>query len=146
MSLQRYDKSGKVETRSAIRMKLDGASDHAEVTGEADNGSRSNYFLGNDPSQWRTDVPNYGRVKYGSIYDGIDLVYYGTGQQLEYDFVVRPGHDPKNIKLKFDGVESAKVDEKSGDLILETGAGAIRQLKPFVYQNANGARTEIAST
>ena len=146
VSLQRYDKSGKVETRSAIRMKLDGASDHAEVTGEADNGSRSNYFLGNDPSQWRTDVPNYGRVKYGSIYDGIDLVYYGTGQQLEYDFVVRPGHDPKNIKLKFDGVESAKVDEKSGDLILETGAGAIRQLKPFVYQNANGARTEIAST
>lgn len=146
LSLQKYGKAGKVVSRSAVRMTIDGANEAAAVEGEEQAEGRSNYFVGNDPEKWRTDIPNFKRVKYESIYDGVDLVYYGNGQQLEYDFVVRPGHDPKQIKLKFEGIESAKVDDESGDLILETGSGSLRQLKPFVYQDAEGSRNEIAST
>jgi hypothetical protein len=146
LSLQRYGEYGKIDSRSAVRMTLEGASETAAIAGENAGEGRSNYLIGNDPEKWRTDIPNYSRVRYSSVYNGIDLVYYGNGQQLEYDFVVRPGMDPAQIKLKFEGVESARVDEASGDLLLETGSGTLRQLKPFVYQDAEGVRTEIAST
>lgn len=145
LSLQKQNAAGKVEKQSAVRMTIEGAQESASIDGENPTEGRSNYFIGNDPEKWRTDIPNYGGVRYRSIYEGVDLVYYGNGQQLEYDFVVRPGYDPRAIKLKFEGVESAKVDEVSGDLILDTGAGELRQLKPFVYQNKDGQRSEIAS-
>jgi hypothetical protein len=128
LSLQRSGKSGKIESASAVRMTIDGGSETAVIAGENRGEGRSNYFIGNDPENWRTDIPNYGRVKYSSVYDGVDLVYYGNGQQLEYDFVVHPGMDPGQIKLRFEGVESAKIDEASGDLLLETGSGTLRQL------------------
>jgi hypothetical protein len=146
LSLQKYGKSGKVESRSAVRMSIDGASEFASIAGRDQSEGRSNYFLGNDPAEWRTDIPNFKKVKYESIYDGVDLIYYGNGQQLEYDFVVRPGHDPKQIRLKFEGLESARIDSRSGDLVLDTGAGTVRQLKPLVYQTTDGERTEIASS
>ena len=146
LSLQRYGKSGKVESQSAVRMRIDGANEMAAVEGEGQTEGRSNYFIGNDPDKWRTDIPTYGSVKYSSVYDGVDLVYYGNGQQLEYDFIVRPGTDPRRIKLRFDGVDAAKIEDKTGDLLLDTGSGTLRQHKPFVYQNVAGERTEIAST
>ena len=145
LALQRYGKSGKIESRTAVRMTVEGAREDAAIDGEGLADGRSNYFIGNEPADWRTDIPNYHRVKYGSIYDGVDLVYYGNGRQLEYDFIVRPGRDPRQIKLKLEGVEEATIDKKTGDLVLETGSGTLRQLKPFVYQEGDGARTEVAS-
>ena len=145
LALQRYGKSGKIESQSAVRMSIAGANENASVDGEDVAEGKSNYFIGNKQEDWRTDIPNYRRVKYGSVYDGVDLVYYGNGRQLEYDFVVQPGRDPRQIKLKLEGVERATVDKKTGDLVLETGSGSIRQLKPFVYQQIDGAKTEIAS-
>ncbi|HEX6126340.1 MAG TPA: SBBP repeat-containing protein, partial [Pyrinomonadaceae bacterium] len=146
LSLQRYGNTGKIESQSAVRVTIDGSSESASVEGEKPNDGRSNYFIGNDPEKWRTDIPHYDRVKYTSVYDGVDLVYYGNGQQLEYDFLVRPGHDPQQIKLRFEGLETAKIDEDTGDLLLETGSGTLRQMKPFVYQEIDGKRIEIAST
>ena len=145
LSLQRYGKSGKIESRSAVRITVEGSSDSVAIEGEDLAEGKSNYFIGNNPEEWRTDIPNYRRVKYSSIYDGVDLVYYGNGRQLEYDFIVRPGRDPRQIKLKLEGVEHATVDQETGDLVLETGSGTVRQLKPFVYQLSDGVRTEIAS-
>ena len=101
-----------------------GENDIASVEGDDLSDGRTNYFIFNDQEDWRTDIPNYRRVKYGSIYDGVDLVYYGNGRQLEYDFVVQPGRDPRQIKLKLEGVEQDTIDKKTGDLVLETGAGA----------------------
>jgi len=60
---------------------------------------KSNYFIGNDPKKWRTNVPNYAKVKYANVYPGVDVVYYGNQGQLEYDFVVQPGADPRQIVL-----------------------------------------------
>ncbi|MEO6334205.1 MAG: Ig-like domain-containing protein [Pyrinomonadaceae bacterium] len=146
LTLQRHGKSGKVESQSAVRMGIEGSNESATIAGEDLREGRSNYFIGSDPEKWRTDVPNFQKVKYKSIYDGVDLVYYGNGQKLEYDFVVGPGQDPKKIKLTFEGVESAKIDKRSGDLLLGTGSGSLRQLKPIVYQDTETGRNEIAST
>ena len=74
------------------------------MTGQDELPGKANYFLGNDPSKWRTNVPTYAKVRYESVYPGVDLVYYGTqGGELEYDFVVAPGADPNAIAL---GVET----------------------------------------
>jgi len=84
---------------AVLRMKLVGANPHAKVSGLDELPGKSNYFIGNDPKKWRTNVPNYAKVKYANVYPGVDLVYYGNQGQLEYDFVVRPGADPSSIEL-----------------------------------------------
>ncbi len=75
-------------------MKLVGANPSPQLTGLDELPGTSNYFIGNDPSKWRTNMPNYAKVEYQDVYPGIDLVYYGNQRQLEYDFVVAPGADP----------------------------------------------------
>ncbi len=116
-------------------MKLVGANASATVTGADELPGKSNYFIGNDPKKWRTNVPTYAKVKYAGVYPGVDLVYYGNqGGQLEYDFVVAPGADPNQIKLNFAGTEGMRIDAASGDLVLKLGEDEVRFHKPVVYQ------------
>jgi hypothetical protein len=95
---------------------------------------KCNYFLGNDPSKWHTDVPNYKAVVFEDIYAGIDLKYYGNGDgKMEYDFLVSPGADVSQIMVKYDGAKSVSVNE-SGELVVETGWGEMTERRPIVYQ------------
>lgn len=126
-----------------LKMELLGAKTDAAARGEELQGGRSNYFLGSDPRQWRTDVPHYGKVRYSEVYPGIDLVYYGNEGRLEYDFIVAPGQDPNRIRLGFADASSVSIDG-NGDLVLGTSAGDLRQHKPVVYQNIDGERREVA--
>ena len=88
---------------AVLRMKLVGANANAAVTGGDELPGKVNYFIGNDPKKWRTNVPTYAQVRCRNVYPGIDLVYYGNqGGQLEYDFVVAPGADPSSILLAVD--------------------------------------------
>jgi hypothetical protein len=128
----------------SLRMKLVGGNPHAAISGLEDQSAKVNYYIGNDPTRWFTDVPTYARVKYESVYPGIDLVYYGNQRQLEYDFIVAPGADPNIISLGFEGADQIEVDAR-GDLALHTSCGLIRHRKPVVYQEVNGVRQEIAS-
>lgn len=123
-------------------MRLLGAKRPGAVAGSDRLPGRVNYFVGSDPKHWRPDVPTYGRVRYQAVYPGIDLIYYGNQGQLEYDFVVAPGADPKLIRLGFDGLERVRIDE-AGDLVLETGAGQVRQARPVVYQTIDGSRKTL---
>jgi hypothetical protein len=126
-------------TESVLRMKLVGASTSAAVTGADVLPGRSNYFIGNDPKKWRTNVPSYARVKYEGVYPGVDLVYYGNQRQLECDFVLAPGADPNQIKLSFAGADGMRVDAASGDLVLKVGDNEVRFHKPAFYQPAVAA-------
>jgi hypothetical protein len=130
--------------RALVRMRLEGALPSAEATLSQSLPGVSNYFTGGDPSQWRTRIPGYARVSYRGVYPGIDLIYYGNQQQLEYDFRIAPHADPSRIRLAYDGVNSLRIDP-SGDLILETPAGTLRQRKPFVYQLIDGRKMELAA-
>jgi len=88
-------------TTDIVRMQLAGASIPSEPTGLDQLPGTSNYILGSDSSKWHTAIPTYGKVRYGGVYPGVDLVYYGNHQQLEYDFVVAPWADPGPIRLHF---------------------------------------------
>jgi hypothetical protein len=92
-----------------------------------------NYLAGDDPSAWRTDVPTFERVRYEGIHAGVDLVFYGNGRNLEYDFVVAPGADPSAVAMAFEGADDVALDE-SGDLVIRIGKDEVRQLRPAVYQ------------
>lgn len=126
-----------------VRLQLLNANPQPEVSGMDELPGKSNYFLGNDPQQWRTNVPNFAKVKYANVYPGVDQIYYGNQQQLEYDFVVAPHADPSVIKLSFDGATSLRLN-KQGDLILQTATGQIVQKKPELYQTINGIKLDIA--
>ena len=86
-----------------------GANRNSSVQGVDELPGKSNYFLGNDPAQWRVDVPNFAKVKYWGAYPGTDLVFYGNQRQLEFDFVVAPGSDPRKIRLAFPGADKLRI-------------------------------------
>ena len=125
-----------------------GANSNPQVVGLDELLGKSNYFIGNDPSNWHTNIPTYTKVQYQDIYPGIDLIYYGNQRQLEYDFVVAPGADPGAIKLAFAGLVGAthaspfRIDD-NGDLILHTEEGEVRLLQPRIYQEINGTKQAI---
>ena len=118
----------------SLRMKLEGANSNSAATGVDEAPGKANYFIGNDPAKWKKDLSSFSKVKYSGIYPGVDLIYYGNQRQLEYDFLVAPGANPKNIALAIEGAKSFRID-RNGDLVLKFPAGEMRLRKPVVYQN-----------
>ena len=104
--------------------------------------TRANYFRGRDASQWHTDIPTFGRVRERNLYPGIDLVYYGSENRLEYDFVLAPHANPARIRMRYQGAESIRVDP-AGNLILHTAHGDVIQQRPVLYQTAGSARQSV---
>lgn len=127
-----------------LHLKLMGASKGAAFVGTDPRPGVSNYFLGSDPSQWKTNVPHFGRVEMAKVYPGIDLVFYGNPQQLEYDFRVAPGADSRAIRLDVSGATSTHLDA-DGNLILATGAGNVALKHPVAYQEVAGVREQVRS-
>ena len=136
------------EEEAVLHMKLAGANPSPQVSGLDELPGKTNYFIGNDPKKWRTNVPTYAKVKYSNVYPGIDLIYYGNQRQLEYDFVVAPGADPQAIRLAFpsrdsDGAVPLRIDSQ-GDLVVHAGGEEVRLRKPVVYQEVHGQRQGLA--
>lgn len=130
------------EPLTAVRMSLDGANRNPAIVGIDELPGKANYFIGNDPKKWHTGVRSYGRVKYASVYPGIDLVYYGNQSHLEYDFVVAPGADPQRIALRINGTRKLSVNS-CGDLTLAVANGEVVLQKPLVYQVVEGGRRGV---
>lgn len=127
---------------SVLRMRPAGARPAESLTAEAALPGRSHYLNAHAPGESLTDVPRYARVRARGIYPGIDLVYYGRGKTLEYDFVVAPGADPKRIRLELEGAESLRLDEE-GNLRLGLDGGEIVQPAPVLYQETDGERRAV---
>jgi len=103
--------------------------------------SQTNYLLGSDPAQWRTHVPNYAKVIYSGLYPGIDAVFYGNGDQIEHDFIVSPGADYQQIRMRFSNDGRVSIG-KDGALTLSFEDGSVQLQKPVIYQEVNGERRE----
>lgn len=125
-----------------LRTTLAGANAQLKLRAGAPSDAKANYLLGNDATQWRTGQETYQQVRYESVYSGIDLVFYGSEGRLEYDFVVKPGADPRQIALVVDGADRIEVD-RSGDLVLRAGRFETRWAKPVLYQEQGGVRQPV---
>ncbi|HEX3203848.1 MAG TPA: SBBP repeat-containing protein, partial [Nitrospiraceae bacterium] len=103
----------------------------------------SHYLVGADPSKWQTDVPNFGRVLIEDLYPGVNVVYYGHDDRLEYDLILAAGADPARIGFHFGGARSLRLDG-DGTLVADAGEGRVRLEKPVIYQEEPGGRRLVA--
>jgi Beta-propeller repeat len=137
-------KSAKKNQTAAVRMRLLDSNPHPRITADSQLPGRSNYFIGNDPSQWHANVPQYARISYRDVYPGINMAYYGAQKQLEFDFIVAPGASPAPIRLGVSGANRIATD-KAGNLILSSSAGEVLLHKPIAYQRKDGSRNPVDS-
>lgn len=126
-----------------LRIRLEGAGPGTAAALEPLPGV-THYYRGNDPSQWRANVPQHGRVRFAGVYPGIDLDWYAREGSFEFDFVLAPGADPGTISLAFEGTERLELSD-SGDLVLHLPGGSLIFERPFSWQEVDGERREIAS-
>ena len=131
----------------AVKTVFVGANQNPEMVGENRLPWNNNYFLGSNASKWRTDVPNYGKIRLKEVYSGVDLVYYGNKNRIKYDFVVKPGKDPSKIALRYDlGVNAGNAlsVNENGELVVKTPLGNIIERKPYCYQKIDGKEIEVS--
>ena len=127
-----------------VNMRFVGANPRAEVAGEGELKGKVNYFVGRDSSKWRAGLRTFKGVRYRGLYPGVDLVFHGGGggTQLEYDFVLAPGADPRDVRLRFEGADRVSLG-KGGELLLHTKEGTVAQSAPVIYQQAGGGRRAV---
>src|SRR5437867_3781052 len=122
-----------------LRTQFIGTSPLLSIEGLEPQAGKTNYFVGGDPTTWRTNVPNFRQVKYTGIYSGIDVVFYGNELRLEYDFVVSPAGDPRSIEFSVVGANRIAVNDH-GDLVLVIAGGEVTEQVPLIYQTIDGLR------
>lgn len=130
---------------TAVAMRLVGSSPTVRIMGEAQLPGTVNYLPDNDRAHWLTGVATFARVRYSRVYPGVDLVYYGSQKQLEYDFVISPHANASQIQLRFSGTRNLSI-YADGNVSITTSNGAIIFRRPFAYQEQNGIRTQIVCT
>ncbi len=143
LALQHFASDSRHPATSVVMMKLSGGSSTGDPIGDVPLPSESNYLIGNDPGKWHRDIPQFARVRYRNVYPGIDLVYYGNQGQLEYDFEVSPGSDPKFVALKFSGARNLSIDAH-GDLVLALDGSDLQLHAPRVYQKFGDEERNVA--
>ena len=130
---------------SALRMRLVNGKPSPKISGENQLRGKSHYLRGSDPSHWQVNIPTFSRVRYQEVYPGIDLIFYGNRQRLEFDFALDSGVNPGSIELHFGG-GGGETDgfvlslDDQGDLILPEG---LRLSRPVAFQEKDGARHEV---
>jgi hypothetical protein len=118
-----------------------GANSQPAMEGSSKDRAVVNYFIGNDPEKWHSNIPTYRELVYKDIYPSIDLRLYGKGSVLEYEFVVKPGASPDEIALVYNGVDKLALEEDV--LVISTAFGPIKQTKPYIYQQIGGEVMEV---
>ena len=130
---------------AAIDMRLVGGSLKPEIVAGNELPGLINYYVGSDPKNWHTGVKQYSSVSYKEVYPGVNMVFHGAQRQLEFDFVVSPGADPKTIDLGFKGAQRLATDA-SGNLLLVSSAGDVVLHKPVAYQEKDGQREVVEAS
>jgi hypothetical protein len=136
---------GKQRQPSIVTLELTKSNKHVNPEGLDLLPGRSNYFIGKERAKWIAGIPQYGKIGFKSIYPGIDLVYYGNDGQLEYDFVLSPGADPRTIGFRVNAAKKIDLDA-SGNLSLQVANGSISLHKPMIYQEVGAGRQRIAGS
>ncbi len=124
----------------ALRLEFVGARPDALVQGER-KGPLVNLLTGGKEN-WRTGLPSYHRLVYADLWPGIDLALIGDVQRVKYEFRVKPGADPDQIRLRYRGGDALRL-ESSGELAVDTSVGTLRDQRPFSFQESNGAQAEV---
>lgn len=137
-----HSKAASSRRVGTVSLRLKRANPKPALRGETAVIGKTHYLLGRNPARWHTNVTNWKRVRGQQVYPGIDLVFHGDGNRLEYDFVVAPGASPNAIALCFN--RRARITAQ-GDLCLTVGGQSLRWQKPVAYQEVAGKRHPVES-
>jgi hypothetical protein len=129
---------------AGCQLQFVGANPAAKISGANQLTGKINYFFGNDSARWQANVPTFAQVQVEDIYPGVNVVYYGNRQKLEYDLNLAAGVNPSVVALRFDGAEKVSVNPK-GALVIHFQSGDVIQHPPVAYQNIHGVRQEVAA-
>lgn len=131
------------EARGRLGVRLLGARGGIEGVGEDYLGAKLNLLVGRDRTDWTTGKGTFGKVRFSGVYPGVDVVYYGNDERLEYDFVVGAGVDPGVVRLGLEGARGVRLGA-SGDLLIGMGGGELCQRRPVAYQDVGqGVRKRV---
>jgi hypothetical protein len=130
-------------TASVVRMAPVGMQKKVKIKALQPQECKVNYFIGNDPQKWRTNIPTYAGVLYQEAYKGIDLKFYGNGRELEYDIVIQPGADPNQVRFSYKGVDKLEVTTEGDLALVLPDGGKLLQKKPLIYQEIAGQRVAV---
>lgn len=107
---------------------------------------RNNYFLGNDPARWRSEVPLYDHVTYAGVWQGTDLRMYLHEGRFKYDLLLAPGADLSRVGLRYEGVDDLRIDDL-GRLVFRTSLGSIVEERPVAwYDDERGGAVDCRYT
>ncbi len=129
---------------SVVKLTFSQSNPRAEIVPEQRMPGYVNYLVGADSKAWKTHIPLHSRVSYRQVYPGIDLTFYGESRNLEYDFKVAAGADPRQIEMQVKGANSLQVNEE-GDLVVTVTNGTLLLKQPEAYQNIEGKRSRIGA-
>lgn len=138
----RNQSGGKSISFSHLKIQFIGSKNDSSINGEEELETKSNYLIGNNPQQWRTNISNFAKVSYEGLYPGINAVFYGSQEQLEYDFCVAPGANPKDVCLHIEGAQKLEIDER-GNLCIALDKSEVQMNKPIVYQWDNEKKVPV---
>src|SRR5579864_7998626 len=139
-TLQLFDARSK--NPHSVQMQLVGASRASRGEGQDRVAFTSAYFSANDPQGLQRSLPNFAKARYREVWPGIDVIYYGNRDKLEYDMVVAPQADPRSIRIKLTG-ESYFSLNSAGDLELRTPYGIVTHHRPVAFQVVDHQRREV---
>jgi gliding motility-associated-like protein len=138
-----YDKSepGNVIKAHCLKAVFQGANLNTNVTGLSSTEGHFNYFIGNDPARWASNVKAFQKISYQEIYPSVDLEVYSLGNSLKYDFRLRPGANLSSVTIEYQGAEEIQL--KSGNLMIRTSVNEIIEQRPYAYQVIDGKEKRV---
>lgn len=139
----RYRIAGPEGSAAEVRYRLVEATPDAGFAGLERSPTVRRRYQGSDPGDWSPNIPLYGKIRSRDVYPGVDVVYLTVNGRLRHDYVVSPGADPNRIRFRIEGAESVALTE-DGDLRVRTQAGSLAYQRPFVYQQDEFGRSQIA--
>ncbi|TAF94352.1 MAG: PKD domain-containing protein [Cytophagia bacterium] len=125
----------------AVEVAIEGANPTSQIEEQHPNAATFNYFLGNDPAHWASNVASFGEVIYHDIYPDIDLKLYAFRQTLKYEFIAKPRADVSQIKLRYEGSSGLKITDNQ--LQIQTTVNQFGEQKPYTFQEINGRTLDI---
>lgn len=123
-----------------IDIRFPGANPNPEIVSEEVLPGYYNYYNVEIPI---LAVHSFERVIYKSLYKNIDLAFYIKNKQPEYDFILHPGADIKDIQMLYEGMDAMSLD-KSGAINLSNIYGDITERITESYQKED--RKKVAVT
>ena len=127
--------------RWVVKLDFVGADPEAAPASLEESGAVVSYFKGK-PEEWKTGLRASSKIIYRELWPGIDLILYGTIDQMKYEFIVSPGADPSMIRLAYRGAESVTLTGE-GRLAIATPAGNFEDDVPMAWQDMEGVRADV---